>query len=197
MTSGSPRRLAKLSPADLDDAQRAVYDAVAGGPRAHGPQLFPLVDEQGCLEGPFNAMLLRPDLGLALQQVGSAIRYATSLSDRAREIAILVVAARRESDFEWFAHEAVGRHVGLTDDDLAAIRTQTYEAFTEAVERVVAGATHQLLDTGDLDDDAYAAALEVLGVEQIFELLTLVGYYDTLALQLRVFRVPTPTPSPL
>ena len=39
---------------------------------------------------------------------------------------------------------------------------------------------------------AYAAAVETLGLPQLFELLTLVGYYDTLALQLRVFRVPAP-----
>jgi len=32
----------------------------------------------------------------------------------------------------------------------------------------------------------------VMGAVGLFELLTLVGYYATLALQLRVFRVPAP-----
>ena len=45
-----------------------------------------------------------------------------------------------------------------------------------------------LLD-GDLDDDQLAEASGTLGAAVVFELTTLVGYYSTLALQLRVFRV--------
>jgi 4-carboxymuconolactone decarboxylase len=181
-------RLSKLLPASLDADQRAVYDAVAGGPRAAGPQLFRLVDDEGGLEGPFNAFLLQPRLGMALQAVGSAVRYETTLSDRAREVAILVVAAVRDSAFEQHAHEAVGRHVGLTDDALEAVRDGRYDDLPDDV-RLVARLSRQLLDTGDLDDASYAEAVDVLGQAQLFELLTLVGYYDALALQLRVFRV--------
>ena len=45
---------------------------------------------------------------------------------------------------------------------------------------------------GDLDDAEYREAVDHLGTAGLFELLTLVGYYATLALQLRVFRVPAP-----
>ena len=191
-STASTPRLGKFTPADLDGPQRALYDAVAGGPRAQGPQLFRLVDEHGGLEGPFNALLLQPALGQALQAVGAAIRYGTTLPDRAREIAILVVAHHRDSDFEWYTHEAIGRHVGLTGAELTAIREHRYEVFTAIEEQVTARTAHALLDAGDLDDDAYAVAVQALGRPQVFELLTLVGYYDTLALQLRVFRVSAP-----
>lgn len=185
-------RIAKLTPARLTADQRVVYDAIAGGPRAQGPQLFRLTDEDGGLEGPFNAFLLQPGLGLALQELGAAVRYRTGLSDRAREIAILVVAAVHDSDFELYAHEAVGRHLGLTDDELRALRTHDFTPFADT-ERVVATTTHALSVHGDLDDDEYAAAVDALGEAGIFELLTLVGYYGTLALQLRVLRVPAPS----
>jgi 4-carboxymuconolactone decarboxylase len=102
------------------------------------------------------------------------------------------VAEHRDSAFEWHAHEAVGRHVGLTDGDLAALRGHDYDALADEGERLVARLTHDLLETGDVDDDTYAAVVETLGQAQLFELLTLVGYYDTLALQLRVFRVGVP-----
>jgi len=184
-------RLAKLLPAGLDADQRAVYDAIAGGRRASGPQLFRLKDEAGGLEGPFNAFLLQPRLGGALQAVGSAVRYETSLSDRVRELAILVVAVHWDSAFEWYAHEAVGRHVGLTDAELAAVREQDWDVFV-GDERVAARTTHLLAAGGDLDDEAYAEAVALLGPSGVFELLTLVGYYAALALQLRVFRVPAP-----
>ena len=188
----SGARLAKLSPDTLDTEQRAVYDAIAGGRRAQGPQLFRLVDDDGGLEGPFNAFLLQPRLGVVLQAVGSAVRYETSLSDRAREIAILVVSLHWESEFEWYAHEAVGRHVGLTDDELTALRDGRYDALS-ADERVVARTAALLVAESDLDDASYNEAVHALGLAGLFELLTLVGYYATLALQLRVFRVPAPT----
>src|SRR4051812_10200552 len=167
-------RLAKLAPTSLDDEQRAVYDAIAGGRRAQGPQLFRLVDDDGGLEGPFNAFLLQPRLGGALQALGGSVRYETSLSDRAREIAILVVSVHWDSAFEWYAHEAVGRHVGLTDDELAALRQGRYDGLPEP-ERVVAETTAALAAEGDLDDTAYDAAVAAVGRPGVFELTTLVG----------------------
>ncbi|MEU4222196.1 carboxymuconolactone decarboxylase family protein [Actinoplanes sp. NPDC026623] len=186
MTGG---RLPRLSPAELDDDQRAVYDAVTGGRRAQGPQLFRLVDADGALEGPFNAFLLQPRLGFAVQALGEAVRYETSLSDRAREIAILVTAAHADSAFERYAHEALGRHAGLTDDELGALRDGRFEALADEAERLVAETVHALCARGDLDDDEYRAAAGVLGPAGVFELVTLAGYYLALALQLRVFRV--------
>jgi 4-carboxymuconolactone decarboxylase len=185
-------RIAKQPAAALDPERRELYDAIAGGPRSQGPQLFRLVDDDGALEGPFNAFLLQPQLGHALQAVGSAVRYQTALPDRAREIAILVVAVHWDSDFEWYAHEAIGRHVGLTDDELSAIRSGADDVLPEA-ERLLARTTRLLAADGDLDDAAYGEAVALLGEAGLFELLTLVGYYATLALQLRVFRVTAPT----
>jgi len=101
---------------------------------------------------------------MALQALGAAVRYQTTFSDRAREIAILVVAAYRESDFEWYAHEAVGRHAGLTDAELDALRDHDYDGLVAHDERAVARATHRLLETGDLDDDAFAEAVDALGL---------------------------------
>ena len=189
MTSGA--RIGKLAPSSLDEAQRSLYDAIAGGRRAQGPQLFRLVDENGRLEGPFNAFLLQPRLGSALQALGSSVRYDTGLDDRCREIAILVVAAHWRSDFEWYAHEAVARSAGLDDAELAAVREGRHTELT-GPEAVVARTAAALVVRGDLDDAEYLEAVEVVGTAGLFELLTLVGYYATLALQLRVFRVPAP-----
>ena len=189
MTSGA--RIPKLEPSLLDGEQRSLYDAIAGGRRAQGPQLFRLADDEGRLEGPFNAFLLQPRLGSALQALGSSVRYDTGLDDRCREIAILVVAAHWRSDFEWYAHEAVGRSAGLGDAELAALRDGRHAALAGR-EAVVARTAAALVTRGDLDDAEYREAVDQVGTAGLFELLTLVGYYATLALQLRVFRVPAP-----
>lgn len=186
MTSGA--RIPKLEPSSLDGEQRSLYDAITTGRRAQGPQLFRLVDENGRLQGPFNAFLLQPRLGSALQALGSSVRYDTGLDDRSREIAILVVAAHWRCDFEWSAHEAVARAAGLGDAELAAVRDGRHAALTGR-ETVVAHTVTTLVTKGDLDDAEYREAVAHVGEAGLFELLTLVGYYATLALQLRVFRV--------
>jgi 4-carboxymuconolactone decarboxylase len=181
-------RLTRLRVAGLDAEQRALYDAIAGGPRAAAGQ-FALVGSDGALEGPFNAMLLHPPIGAALQELGSAVRYRSTLSDRAREIAILLVAAVWDSAFERYAHEAVGRSAGLGDTELAALRERRIAPLTDPRERLVASTTLALAAAGDLTDAEFRAARDGLGLAALFEVTTLVGYYATLALQLRAFRV--------
>ncbi|MEU1972146.1 carboxymuconolactone decarboxylase family protein [Microbacterium sp. NPDC019599] len=180
-------RLTPRPPALLGDQERALYDAITGGPRARGPQHFALTAPDGSLRGPFDAFLLAPAVGAALQELGSAIRYRTALTDRAREIAILLVAARWDSAFEREAHEAVAGAAGLDDGVLCALRDEDASAL-DGEEALVARTVIALLD-GDLDDPQWEAAASVLGEAGVFELTALVGYYSTLALQLRVFRV--------
>ena len=186
------RQLPTFAGPALDPQQRELYDAIANGPRNQGRQQFELVAEDGRLAGPFNAFLLRPELGTHLEQLGAAIRFGSSLSDRSREIAILTVAARWSCEFEQRAHEAIGRSIGLTDPELQAIRSASPQADAELSdpdERLVVRVVRSLLARGDVDDEDFMALAGRVGAAGIFELTTLVGYYTTLALQLKVFRV--------
>lgn len=185
-------RLPDLLPEDLDPGQRALYDDIVGGPRGVGPQHFPLTTPDGALTGPFGVMIHGPALGRPLQELGSALRYATGLTDRVREIAILTVAAATHSAFEQFAHERVGRAVGLTDDELVAIADGSFSSGHRA-EQTAYELCRRLLDgRTTLDDEEYADLVVVLGTETITELTVLVGYYRTLADLLAVYEVRAP-----
>ncbi|MFG1702813.1 carboxymuconolactone decarboxylase family protein [Nonomuraea sp. M3C6] len=173
-------RLRRTPPQDLTPQARALYEKITSGPRGQF-----MVDSEGGLTGPFNAMLLSPPVGDPLQELGAAIRYRSSLTDRARELAILAVANHHDSAFERAAHEPIARDLGFTDDQLQALRTGAPLRLSDATETAILNVTRGLLTKGDLDDEEYAT----LDKEQLFELTTLVGYYTTLALQLRVFRV--------
>lgn len=182
-----PPRIRPRRPDELEDDEKVLYDAITGGPRAQGVQHFPLTAPDGSLRGPFDALLLSPAVGTALQDVGAAIRYRTDLSDRAREIAILLVAARHDSAFERESHEAIARALDFTPDEIAALQRQDASGFTGG-EELVARTVVALLD-GDIDDELWNEASRALSPRTVFELSALVGYYSTLALQLRVFRV--------
>ena len=186
-------RLRRLIPADLDEAQRLLYDRIVGGPRANGPRAAPLTDTDGALRGPFNAMLYAPAVGDALQSLGAAVRFGTGLSDRVREIAILAVAAHWDSAFERYAHEAIGRAVGLSEDIIEALRAGLEPPLTDPTERAAYRVVRALLTQRDLDDAHFADARSELGETALVELSTVVGHYGTLALQLHLFRVEVPS----
>jgi 4-carboxymuconolactone decarboxylase len=188
-------RLPALTPAALTEEQRALYADIAEGPRAQGPQYFALKATDGSLRGPFNAFLFSPSLGNAMQALGAAVRFSTELTGRTRELAILIVAAHWRSDFERESHEGIGRAAGLSDGDLAEVWAGGIPALTDAHENAAARLTHAMV-RGDVSDAEWNRWASVVGPATAFELSTLVGYYATLALQLRVFRVDVQNGSP-
>jgi 4-carboxymuconolactone decarboxylase len=185
-------RLPRLEPDELGPRQAALRAEITGGPRAADSGRSPVADERGRLLGPFNAMLFNPDVGGPMQALGAAIRYRTSLGDRRREIAILVVAASLDSAFERFAHEPLARAAGLSEETIAGIARGAGAVGLSGGDAVVHRAARALAEGGDLDDGQYAELRAEVGTTGCVELVALIGYYRMLALMLRVFRVPAP-----
>jgi 4-carboxymuconolactone decarboxylase len=186
-------RLPILSSEEMTGEQRDLYREILGGPRGQGPRAVLLDSGAGGLAGPFNAMLYAPPVGHALQGLGATIRFRTELAPRIRELAILVVAQAWDSAYERDSHELIGRDAGLTEAEIAALRTGDDPGFTDKEEQVAYRVVRALTGPdADLDDEQYDTAVAVLGEQALVELSSLVGYYATLALQLRIFRVPAP-----
>lgn len=188
----APPRLGLLAPADLAAAQRAVYDAITGGPRASHAATVPITDEAGRLVGPFAVMLLAPAVGDAMQQVGAKVRFATALTGRERELAVLSVAGVLRCDFERLAHEAIARKLGLTEPQLNAALTGRVPDDLTSDEALVCRLAQVMTAERDLPDADYAEGLAALGSQRLAELTYLVGYYCALALSLAVFRPELP-----
>lgn len=182
-------RLARIREDEMSPDQTAIYDRFRTGRRVSAGSPFTLLHPEGGLTGPANAWLLSPTVGAALERLGGVMRYKLALSDRCREIAILLVGFHRASAFELFAHRAAGRAAGLTDEEIEGLAADPGPSFADATERAVQTATRAMLRTGTLTDDEYAEAIAVLGKDKLFELVVLVGYYQLVATQLAVFGV--------
>jgi 4-carboxymuconolactone decarboxylase len=184
-------RLPWPSREELDDAQRALYDSITAGPRS-ASRAFPMVDEEGRLYGPFNAMLLEPVVGAVISELGVALRYRSVLPARMREIAICEVAAWCRSEFEWFAHASIARNLEVSEADLEAIRLGNECSGLSGEEQLARRLAHALVSRRDLDDADYDAAVDQLGLDHLADLVFLVGFYTTIATTLATFRVPLP-----
>ena len=185
-------RVDDVEPADMTEAQRALYDYYTTGPRAAADSPFSLVAADGRLQGPPAVWILSPAFGQALRQIGGAVRFGSRLPARAREIAILLVGHHHSSAFELYAHTRAGAAAGLTDADLTALADDREPAGLSDVESCVFRATRRILDHGTLDEDEFRDAAGLLGEPGLLELVTIIGYYNMVAWQLAVFDIQPP-----
>ena len=189
----SASRLDPLAPAQLDDDQRRLYDAVLESPRGQGPTRRFILRDDETLTGPFDAWLRSPQLGIHLERAGMAFRTDTALSDAAREVAVLVVAQAWGADFEWWVHSLVARRVGISDAAIEAIghgKTPDLEAPDVAAAYDVAAA---LVHHRAIDDATLERARTALGERALVEVVTLVGFYQLVSGVLTTFEPPPPS----
>src|SRR4051794_41402599 len=104
----SGRRFEVLTKGTMTAEQRRIADEIASGPRREN---FALLQQPGddVLKGPFNAMLRSPELAEPAHRLGEAVRFRSTLPKPLTELAILLTARKWTAQFEWYAHERIGR----------------------------------------------------------------------------------------
>jgi AhpD family alkylhydroperoxidase len=123
-----------------------------------------------------------------------ALRNRTTLPPDLTELAVLRIAVLNGAPFEWTAHEPAARRAGVTDVQLAALRTEDPAAapvfsavqalalrFTDASSREVA-----------VPDDLFAALRAQLDDRQVVELVATVAGYAMVSRFLVALEVPPP-----
>lgn len=185
-------RLPVLPPDSLSAEQKALYDRIAGDKRRQATRRFKMVSEDGTLTGPFNALLYSPAVGDAVQQLGGALRFESSLSGHLRELAILMVAARWRANYEWYAHAPIAAREELGDGVIDAVKAgETPEDAPDDV-AAVHGFVSELVETRRISGETYAHTREILGEQGLVELIAVVGYYSLLAGLLNTFEIGVP-----
>jgi 4-carboxymuconolactone decarboxylase len=186
-------RLTPLPPDALDDAQRAVYDAIVNGPRGAGRGAAGLSRPDGSLVGPFNAFLHAPALGDKIQATGAVARFGTELPRRLAELAILVVAREWAAQFEWWAHARLAKAEGVDEAVIEAIRVGDEPPFVEEAELCVYAFAKELLGPAHrVPAVLYQRAIDLFGERQVVELVGIIGYYCLVSGVLNAFAVELP-----
>lgn len=105
----------------------------------------------------------------------------STLPVRVRELAIMRVAWRRGSKYEWASHVLIGRKAGVTEDEIEEVRTGADTLLNRAVDELDA-------DSG-LSDATYAALAADLDEHQLMDLVFTIGAYTMLTMALNTFGV--------
>jgi 4-carboxymuconolactone decarboxylase len=172
-------RIPVLDPDDMDDAQRAIHDRILadGGRIGFGPAIG------YAYSGPvWNS-----------HNKSSAHLLDCSLTNIQVRIISLMTVRHWKAAYPWSAQAKTAVKAGLSLDIIDAINEGRDPEFATADDAAVYSATKELLETGNLSDDGFAAAEKALGYQRIVELVGAIGHFCTTGLMANVVGV-TPDP---
>ena len=130
-----------------------------------------------------------PAFTMAFLPFNGHLLYGTKLTDRQRELLILRVANRWDSDYEWAQHVVLGGNAGLGDDEIARIATGPDAAGWTPEEAALLRAADELRGTGSVGERTWRALAVTFDEQQLMDIVFTVGTYAMLAMALRSFGV--------
>jgi alkylhydroperoxidase family enzyme len=175
----SERRLAvRVPPLPADEWDDAVDHALSSlPPERRNPSA----------SGNLLATLVRhPKLTRAFLRFNNHLLYSSTLSPRLRELAVLRVAHRTHSEYEWRHHVRMGLEAGLTDQVIEDL--QRGEA-ADDLDRAILHAVDELQDKAVVSDETWAVLSEHLDERQCMDLVFTIGCYGALAMAINTFGV--------
>ena len=151
-----------------------------------------MATEDGRLIGPFNSFLLHPEVTGKLSEFQAAEATYTTLPPRVREVVILAVGAVWGAEYELYAQTNVARKTGLSDH---AITTLAHGGIPEDLsdhEKIAAHLARELSIRHRVDDALYREAEQAFGRTGLFDIVAVMGLYQTVCTALTLFEVPAP-----
>jgi alkylhydroperoxidase family enzyme len=139
-----------------------------------------LVAQAGAELGVYTTLVRNADVFADLLPFGQRLLQLSTLDSSVRELLILRVAWRCRAPYVWSHHEVAGRSVGLTDDDLTVLTTDTVDD-REPLRAVLLRAADELVADHRLSDATWPDMADRYPTEQIIEICLLVGQYAMLA----------------
>jgi 4-carboxymuconolactone decarboxylase len=158
--------MARLPYIDLETAPPAMQEALAALPPLN---LFRMLAHADSAFTPYIAFK-------------TALLSQLELDPKLRELAILLVAARTEAEYEWVQHVSIAQLLGVTGEQIAAVKHGELTAGCLDEDAVaVLRFTDHALERPRPDDETFAALTQRLPTRQIVELLLVIGTYQMLA----------------
>jgi 4-carboxymuconolactone decarboxylase len=179
-------RLTHPDPDNLSDAQKALRDAIASGPRTNF-----------MMRGPFAIWMDAPEFGMLAQRLGGHLRFKTKVPPRLSEFAILCTARQWRAQFEWEAHAPIAEKAGVKPKTIRALQSGRRPAGAPADELAIYDFVQQLYRDRRVEDRLYKRVQKLFGNEGTIELVGILGYYAMISMMLNVFRAATDPEKPL
>jgi len=149
-----------------------------------------LVATRGQVGGPSKIWVHNPKLAKAAGPLGAYFRTGYSLSEREREIAVIMINSKWHSIYPTNAHERAGKAAGLPAAKVEALLSGLPTSFDDEREQVVYEMAKCLSESRWVAKGLYDRAVAALGHEGVTDVICLMGYYTMVSMTLAFYDVP-------
>jgi 4-carboxymuconolactone decarboxylase len=153
-----------------------------------------LIEARGRLPGPNKIYVHNPKLVKVMGPLGAYFRTGYSLSEREREIAVIIINSKWHSAYPTAAHERRGKEVGLPAATVEALLSGLPASFSDEREQVVFEMATTLANARWVSKGLYDRAVKALGHVGITDVITLMGHYSSVSMTLAFYDVPAGAP---
>lgn len=177
-TRSDEPRITPIDPESLSASERELLTTVVNN----------IVDEFGFLPNVFGTLARHPELYRHWIGFAEQLLWRSRLPPREREMLINRIAWHTSSEYEWVAHNRIGREVGLSESELARLAEPNTEDWSTQ-DAILVRAVDELHRDAFLSDATWTPLSERFDEVQMIELVMTVGSYKMLAMALNSFGV--------
>ena len=140
----------------------------------------------------FRILSQHPTLaGVVAQQLAMLLYRGNKLDDRLRELIIMRIGWRTGTMYEWTQHWPIALRVGLTEEEILAVRDPDNATCLGAAERSVISATDDVLNKGSITNESWQACAGFLKThEERLELVAAICNWNTFSILLKSLNIP-------
>jgi 4-carboxymuconolactone decarboxylase len=149
-----------------------------------------IVASRGAVRGPFAVLMHSPVLAGRLADLGSFVRFESSLPPPIAQLAVSAAIRDCECAYEWATHVVSMRAAGIKDATIDVLRRNGDIDALSPEEQLPIRYARELVRDHRLTDETFAAMHRLIGDRGIAELTTAIGYYTLLACVLNGLEVP-------
>jgi alkylhydroperoxidase family enzyme len=123
--------------------------------------------------------------------LASHVTFNSSLPQRDKEILILRNAFLNGAEYEWNHHVLVGRRAGLSNEEIERIKLGSESQEWSKFDRILLRAVDELYNNSILSDLTWKSLSEKYDINQLMDVIFVVGSYNMLAMFMNSFGLQT------
>jgi len=114
-------------------------------------------------------------------RLGNSLLTQAKLDARLRELVILRIAKLCNSKYEWYQHEIIARQVGVSEQQIDALRLDQDHSVFNSRELAVLRYTEEVTTNVKSSTEAFEELTKFLSHQELVELTLTIGFYTMVA----------------
>lgn len=137
----------------------------------------------------FKTLANHPQLLRRWTVFANHVLFKSTLPARERELVILRIGWRCQSEYEFGQHTRIGLDAGLTDDEIVALTRDIADGEWSDRDAALIRATDELHDDQYVTDETWAALAADWDTHQLMDIVFAIGQYTLVSMALNTFGV--------